>query len=125
MPLHYHSKHVTAYREFVHSLNLHSAVTFSPDPTMLWACLTDQVYVIAVVRTSLHESVLKKFLWSNLKEAACNPADRRFYKEAIAKSVEGPVRGLCEQVTSLWPRATCLNEFGMQARCTQREFVCI
>ncbi|CAE7778482.1 Cacna2d3 [Symbiodinium sp. CCMP2592] len=79
VPLHFHMKHVTTYKELLHVLRVASMVCFSPDPNLLMACIEMRVACYAICQSSQHQEILRTFLASKVSGMIRDPSCARFY----------------------------------------------
>lgn len=99
-------------QELWHLMDVGRLVTFSPEFNQLAAAMEQRLFTIALVRSSLHEDLLKKELVDWVSQELQRPSNERFYRSHLAP----PQRDTVEVApnTSMRREAPVTNDTGNQ-----------
>ncbi|CAE7256607.1 unnamed protein product, partial [Symbiodinium microadriaticum] len=111
-PLNYLGRHGSLHKELWHLMDVGRLVTFSPEFNQLAAAMEQRLFTIALVRSSLHEDLLKKELVDWVSQELQRPSNERFYRSHLAP----PQRDTVEVApnTSMRREAPVTNDTGNQ-----------
>ncbi|CAE7231848.1 unnamed protein product [Symbiodinium sp. CCMP2592] len=83
-PLNYLARHGSLHKELWHLLDAGRLVSFSPEFNQLSAAMEQRLFTIALVRSSLHEDLLKKELLEWVTQELQRPSNDRFFRPHLA-----------------------------------------